>query len=453
MLSPFNGGKTGLGLLSRLAMLPPGSKMSDIDTVVQGLASQLKKRKRQRVWRLVIGCSCLIAAAYGYVRYKDATAPPPEPRFETARVEVRDIIEEVQSTGVVEPLNQVEVGSQVSGRVVSVDVDFNDQVKSGQLIAQIDPELFGAEVSQNHAQLSAAQAAIKSAEARRDASRVRVDRLKRLVAEQVASFGELEEATGELQVAEAEVGNAKAQIAQIQARLKSARTTLNYTKIYSPIDGVVINRQVEPGQTVAASFNTPVLFVIAQDLTKMRVVAEIDEADVGKVKEGMEAQITVDAFPDDRFKGKLTQIRFAPNNVDGVVTYAAVIAVDNPDGKLRPGMTATATVVTRQALKVPALRNASLRFEPAERPADESGAPPKSPAQMPEKRLERPGPGQGRVFLEGDGPKENPGTKTQLITVGITDGVWTEIKSGLESGAQVIIDEQAAEKKRGFRLF
>src|SRR5688572_29015822 len=126
MLSPFNGGKTGLGLLSRLAMLPPGSKMSDIDTVVQGLASQLKKRKRQRVWRLVIGCSCLIAAAYGYVRYKDATAPPPEPRFETARVEVRDIIEEVQSTGVVEPLNQVEVGSQVSGRVVSVDVDFND---------------------------------------------------------------------------------------------------------------------------------------------------------------------------------------------------------------------------------------------------------------------------------------------------------------------------------------
>src|SRR5690606_11323923 len=167
------------------------------------------------------------------------------------------------------------------------------------------------------------------------------------------------------------VGNAKAQIAQIQARLKSARTTLNYTKIYSPIDGVVIDRQVEPGQTVAASFNTPVLFVIAQDLTKMRVVAEIDEADVGKVKEGMEAQITVDAFPDDRFKGKLTQIRFAPNNVEGVVTYAAVIAVVNPDGKLRPGMTATATVVTRQALKVPALRNASLRFEPAERPAED----------------------------------------------------------------------------------
>lgn len=428
--------------------------MSDIDTVVQGLADQLKKRKRQRVWRMVLGCSLVLASVYGFVKYKETTAPPPVPRFETALVEVRDIVEEVQSTGVVEPVNQVDIGSQVSGRVVSVEVDFNDQVKSGQLLAQIDPELFGAEVSQNHAQLSAAQAAIKSAEARRDASRVRVDRLKRLVAGQVSSFGELEEATGELQIAEAEVGNSKAQIAQIQARLSSARTTLNYTKIYSPIDGVVINRQVEPGQTVAASFNTPVLFVIAQDLTKMRVVAEIDEADVGKVKEGMEAQITVDAFPEDRFKGKLTQIRFAPNNVDGVVTYAAVIAVDNPEGKLRPGMTATATVVTRQALGVPALRNASLRFEPAERPVGvDSSAPPKTPAQVPEKKIERPGPGQGRVFLEGGGPKVDPGTKTQLIDVGITDGVWTEIKSGLTSGAQVIIDEQTDEKKRGFRLF
>jgi len=429
--------------------------MSDIDTVVQGLAAELKKRKRRRLIRSALTVLTLAFAAVGYGYYKKVTAPAPTPRFETAAVEVRDIIEEVQSTGVVEPVNQVDIGAQVSGRVVTVEVDFNDQVTQGQLLAQIDPELFGAEVSQNHAQLTAAQAAIKSAEARRDAIAVRVDRLKRLVAEQVANVAELEEASGELVVAEAEVGNAKAQIAQIQARLSSARTTLNYTKIFSPINGVVINRQVEPGQTVASSFNTPVLFVIAQDLTKMRVVAEIDEADVGKVKEGMEAQITVDAFPEDRFKGTLTQIRFAPNTVDGVVTYAAVISVDNPDGKLRPGMTATATVVTRQALAVPAVRNAALRFEPAE-PAKPT--PETSKQEVPKKpeasaKAARPGPGQGRVFLQGNGPPPDPGAEATIVNIGITDGVWTEIKNGIAQGRQVIVDEQLDEKKRGFRLF
>src|SRR6186713_1210630 len=148
---------------------PPGETMSDIDTVVQGLATQLKRRKRQRLVRSLVGVGLLACSGAGFVYYKRVSAPPPEPRFETAAVEVRDIIEEAQSTGVVEPVNQVDIGAQVSGRVVSVEVDFNDQVKKGQLIAQIDPELFGAEVSQNHAQLSAAQAAIISAEARRNA--------------------------------------------------------------------------------------------------------------------------------------------------------------------------------------------------------------------------------------------------------------------------------------------
>lgn len=426
--------------------------MNDIDTVVQGLAAELKRRKRQQLLRIALTVGATVGAAGGYAYYRHVTAPPPQPRFMTSAVEVRDIIEEVQSTGVVEPLNQVDVGAQVSGRIVSVEVDYNSRVQAGQLLAQIDPQLFGAEVSQNHAQLNAAQAAIRSAEARRNALTVRVDRLKRLVGEQVASVGELEEASGELQVADAEVGTAKAQIAQIQARLSSARTTLDYTKIFSPIDGVVINRQVEPGQTVASSFNTPVLFVIAQDLTKMRVVAEIDEADVGKIKEGMMAHVTVDAFPDDRFAGILTQIRLAPNTVEGVVTYSAVITVDNPDDKLRPGMTATATVETRKATRVPAVRNAALRFEPAAaeaKPAQPSAAaPPKEPP--PRQRLEA---GQGRVFIQGNGPPPDPGATALLVDVGITDGVWTEIKSGLSAGGTVIVDEHTEEKKRGFRLF
>ncbi len=431
--------------------------MDDIDTVVQGLAAQLQKRKRTRVVRTLIGFSLLGAAAFGFAYYKKVTAPPPEPRFTTSSVQVRDIVEEVQSTGVVEPVTQVDVGAQVSGRVVSVEVDFNDQVKEGQLLAQIDPELFGAEVSQNHAQLKAAEAAITSAKARRDAISVRVNRLKRLVAENVASVAELENATGELQVAEAEVGTAQAQIAQIRARLSSARTTLNYTKIFSPIDGVVINRQVEPGQTVASSFNTPVLFVIAQDLTKMRVVAEIDEADVGKVKEEMKAQITVDAFPEDEFEGTVTQIRLAPNNVDGVVTYAAVIEVGNPDGKLRPGMTATATVITRKALGVLGVRNSALRFEPAAPEASEEKKPqsaqPGSKEPASPKKPIKAGPGQGRLFVEGEGPPENPGFSAKIVDIGITDGVWTEVKEGLAERAEVIVDEEVDKKKRGFRLF
>jgi HlyD family secretion protein len=425
--------------------------MSEIDTVVQGLAAQLKRRRRQRTLRALTLVGVVSCGAAGLIYYQRASAPPPPARFVTAAVETRSILEEVQSTGVVEPLNQVDIGAQVSGRIVSVDVDFNDRVKAGQLLAQIDPQLFGAEVSQNHAQLSAAQATIKSAEARRDAMKVRVDRLTRLVGDQVASMGELEEATGELQVAEAEVGSAKAQIAQIQARLSSARTTLNYTKIFSPIDGVVINRQVEPGQTVASSFNTPVLFVIAQDLTKMRVVAEIDEADVGKVKEGMEAQVTVDAFPEDQFKGMLTQIRLAPNNVEGVVTYAAVITVDNPEGKLRPGMTATTTVETRKVVDVAAVRNSALRFEPAAPPAQPGQA--ATPAVKDGGSSLRPEPGRGRVFLPGHGPVTDPGATAQLIDLGLTDGVWTEVKSGLVQGQQVIVDEHTDDKKRGFRLF
>lgn len=360
------------------------------------------------------------------------------------------MIEEVQSTGVVEPVNQVEIGAQVSGRVVSVDVDFNDQVEAGQQLAEIDPEIFGAEVTQQNAQLAAALAAVKSAEARRDAVKTRMDRLALLVKENVASLTELENAQGEYDVAVAEVGTAKAQIAQIRARLSSARATLGYTKIFSPIDGVVIDRQVEPGQTVASSFNTPVLFVIAKDLQRMRVLAEIDEADVGKVKEGMTAEVTVDAFPESKFEGKLTQIRLSPNNVEGVVTYSAVILVENEGGKLRPGMTATATVVTREARGVPALRNSALRFEPLPPPEEEGDKP--TAKKKKEKKL-KPGAGQGRVYLLGEGPPERPGSHAKLVDIGISDGVWTELRGGLAEKAEVIVDEKPSDEKKGFRLF
>lgn len=431
--------------------------MEDIRTVVQGLEEELSRRRRARGIRWLVTVLVVATVIGGFVLYKKKTAPPPEPQFVTAPVEVRDIVEEVQSTGVVEPVNQVEVGVQVSGRIVSVAVDFNDEVKAGQLLAEIDPELFGADVAQQNAQLLAAEAAVRSAEARQDAVETRLKRLKLLVSENIASLTELEQVQGEYDVAVAEVSTTRAQIAQIRARLSSARTTLKYTKIYSPIDGVVINRQVEPGQTVAASFNTPVLFLIARDLNQMRVLAEIDEADVGKVQEGMGAQVTVDAFPEEEFAGTLTQIRLSPNNVEGVVTYSAVILVENRDGKLRPGMTATAKVTTREARQVLAVRNSALRFEPlppvvpGERAP--SGAPPPSAKPPSTATLPRPARGQGRVFLVGRGPVEAPGFEAKLVDVGITDGVWSELRGGLAPGAQVIVDERPSGEKRGFRLF
>jgi HlyD family secretion protein len=205
---------------------------------------------------------------------------------------------------------------------------------------------------------------------------------------------------------------------------------------------------------VASSFNTPVLFVIARDLRQMRVLAEIDEADVGKVKEGMKADVTVDAFPGEKFEGDLTQIRLSPNNVEGVVTYAAVILVKNPENKLRPGMTATATVVTREARQVLAVKNSALRFEPLPPPAKPGE---ESPSSEPPGRKgppqKKPGPGEGLVFLLGKGPPEAPGSERKIVQTGISDGVWTELVGGLEKGASVIVDEKPQEEKKGFRLF
>lgn len=429
----------------------------DVDEIVRKLEADLRRETRRRRWRWVVAVGVLILAAAGGVAYQRATAPPPPARFTLGPSERRDVIEKVQSTGVVEPVNKVEIGSQVSGRVVTVHVDFNDPVSKGQLLAEIDPELFSAEVVQSRAQLDASQAALGRAKAARDAARLRRNRVRSLASEEAASAAELDQAQADLDIAEAEVTSAQAQISQLSARLNSASTTLKYTKIYSPIDGVVIDRRVEPGQTVAASFNTPVLFVIARDLTQMRVLAEIDEADVGKVAADMAVDVVVDAFPDHHFVGKLTQIRYSPTTVEGVVTYAAVVLVDNPEGKLRPGMTATATVETKAERGALVVRNAALRFEPLAKapPGQKPGAapsagPPIGAAPAPRVPL---GPGQGAVHLQLGGPPDDPKVERRVIDLGISDGVYTVVRSGLELGAPVIVDETATEVRRGFRLF
>jgi HlyD family secretion protein len=429
----------------------------DVDDIVRSLEADLAKERRRRRLRWALFIFLVLTCFAGSWAYRRATEPAPEARFTLAPPAHRDVIEKVQSTGIVEPVNKVEIGSQVSGRVVSVKVDFNDRALKGQLLAEIDPELFSAEVVQSKAQLDASRAALGRAQATRDAARIRRDRVRSLAAEAAASAAELDQAQADLDIAEAEVTSAAAQIAQLSARLNSASATLKYTKIYSPIDGVVIDRRVEPGQTVAASFNTPVLFVIARDLTQMRVLAEIDEADVGKVEAGMAVDVVVDAFPDHHFTGKLTQIRYSPTTVEGVVTYAAVVLVDNPEAKLRPGMTATATVETSAERGALAVRNAALRFEPlgpddaaaAGKPGATAPAGTGEPKPLP-KAL---GPGQGAVYVQLGGTPDNPRIERRVIQIGISDGVYTVVKGGLEAGAAVIVDEKVSETKRGFRLF
>lgn len=360
-----------------------------------------------------------------------------------------DVFETIQSTGVVKPLTEVKVGAQVSGRVARVVVDFNSQVKRGDLLAEIDPMLLGAQVQQQRAQLAAQQAMKAGAEARVQTAKINLERLKQLRAENLVNQSDLDQAQGQLDVAKAEVAQIKAQIAATSASVSAAGANLSFTKIYAPIDGVVTDRQIDEGQTVAASFQTPTLFVIAEDLRKMRVYADVDEADVGKLTEGMDAETQVDAFPGERFKGNVGQVRFSPNSVQGVVTYTAVIEVNNPERKLRPGMTATVTVHTKEARDVQQLPNAALRFKPS----PEKGPDGKPIPSPPEKPLE---PGTGRIFLVVDASPGHEKVEPRIVKIGVTDGVHTALLEPLDANLKVVIDEtddKDAKKRGGPRIF
>lgn len=397
---------------------------------------------RRLAW--LVGIVALVGAGVGY-RIK--TRPPPPSKYVTAALTEGDVAETVQSTGAVQPLTQVQVGAQVSGRIAKVFVDFNSVVKQGDVLAEIDPTLFGATVEQNRAQAAAAQAQVGRAEAALAAAQVALDRAEKLRAENLSSQADVDQARGQRDVAQSEVAAAKATIIQTRAALSFARTNLAYTRIYAPIDGVVVSRNIDPGQTVAASFQAPVLFVIAQDLRKMRVLADVDEADVGKLKEGMIADATVDAFPGENFRGQVIQVRYNPNTVQGVVTYSAVIDVDNEDGKLRPGMTATVTVKTREAKGVVRVANSALRFRPSP-PLGADGKPQPTPPEPPL------GKGKGRVWLVSDPTPGKEKVEPKIVEVGITDGVTTELKEGLAKDAKVVVDEvDSGDKKKGMRVF
>ena len=449
--------------------------MADTSAVTEELRRALAAEEGGRRWvrrgAIAGGLALVIGAG---ILWRAKHQPPPPAKFITAQLATGDIAEKVQATGAVQPLLQVNVGAQVNGRVTRVLVDFNSLVHKGDVLAEIDPSIYGTQVSAQQSQLLAqragleqaraasevARAQAETAKANFETARVAFDRIKRLFEQNLASKGDLDAAKGAFDAAKANydaaranfdatsagITSAQAGIGAQQAQLNQTTTNLGYTKIYAPVDGVVVTRSIDPGATVVASFQAPVLFVIAQDLKKMRVLADVDEADVGKLKDNMEADAVVDAFPGESFHGIVQQVRFSPNNVQGVVTYSAVIEVQNPEEKLRPGMTATVTIKTREVKGALRLPNAALRYKPS--PA--MGSDGKPVIQAPEPA---PPKGQGRVYLLTSDKPGDEKDEQKLVPIGITDGLFTELLPGpITAGAKVVTDEnetEADKKKKG----
>jgi HlyD family secretion protein len=315
----------------------------------------------------------LVAAVAGTYVYRSRGAEDADGRYATTPVERGDVVATVTATGTVNPVKTVQVGTYVSGPIIAVDVDYNSRVAEGQRVALIDPAPFRVKVQRAEANLETAEARVRKARADLELKRLTLDRNRRLHGrDSIVSQNELDTATSSFDQAAAQLALEQAGVKQAAAELEEARINLAYTEIRSPVDGVVVSRSVDVGQTVAASFQTPTLFQIAQDLTKMQVNASVSEADIGAVREGQTATFRVDAYPARTFEGTVVQVRSAPVTVQNVVTYDVVVAVDNGDLALRPGMTAAAAILTARAEDVLRVPVRALTFAPG--PAAEGSA-------------------------------------------------------------------------------
>ncbi|KJU83286.1 hemolysin D [Candidatus Magnetobacterium bavaricum] len=367
------------------------------------------------------------------------------PRFRTEKLTRGDITSTVTSSGTLNAVTMVNVGTQVSGIIQALYVDFNSPVKKGQLIARIDPALFVSQVDQARANLYVSQANLKKAEATLLDTKRTLGRNDELLKRDLIAQAARDTAATNYDTAAAQVDAAKAQIAQSQAALAVSETNLRYTKIVSPVDGTVVSRTVDVGQTVAASFQTPTLFSIAQDLTKMQIDTNVAEADIGRVEVGQDVDFSVDAYPDVTFKGSVVQVRNAPIVVQNVVTYDVVVRVENPDFKLKPGMTANVSIVISRKQDVLKLPNAALRFKPPDRGKTS---------------------GEKKILDQKHGKKKDSGVwinegntpKRIAIDTGINDGAYTELISGdLVEGQELIVESLDKSKTKpasgGPRMF
>lgn len=374
--------------------------------------------KNKRAWAAAaIITACLVPALFWLFLRTGTTTP----QFRTEQVSRGGVTAAVTATGTVNAVTAVQVGTQVSGTIREIYVDFNSLVKKGQLIAQLDPEMFQAQVEQARANVLKAEAQA------RDAERA-LGRNRELFARDMV-------ARSDVDTAETNHDGAQAQLAQANAAHRVAETNLRYTRVLSPVDGIVISRNVDVGQTVAASFQTPTLFTIARDLTRMQINTNVAEADIGAIKNGQDVEFTVDAYPESVFHGSVRQIRRAPITVQNVVTYDVVVQCANSDLRLMPGMTANVSIVLSRKQDVLRIPNRALRYRP-------------------EKTMERPGPpakGPTVWVIEKNGEKAVP------VTLGVSDGTYTELVGGELTENQELIVENLARKQarpgRGPRMF
>jgi HlyD family secretion protein len=334
----------------------------------------MSEHRPARAWRrvlLAVGAALLLAV--GAWAYRQRHAEPAEEPYVSAVLERGPVTAVVTATGVVEPVSTVQVGTYVSGPILAIDVDFNSPVRKGQRVAKIDPAPFQVRVRRSEAGLATATARVTRARADLKLKTLTLQRSRELRGTNILAESELDQAQSAYDQARAELAVEQANVQQAEAELQEARIQLAYTDITSPVDGVVVSRTVDVGQTVAAAFQTPTLFQIAQDLTKMQVSASVSESDIGAVREGQPATFTVDAYPGRSFAGRVTQVRNAPTTVQNVVTYDVVISVDNPDLALKPGMTASVRVETAHVDDAVRLPLRALTFVPPQdtaRPRD-----------------------------------------------------------------------------------
>ncbi len=285
-------------------------------------------------------------------------------KYDTQKVERRTITQVVEASGTINPVNTFSVGSTVSGLVTGVYADYNSPVKKGQLLAIIDPRTFQETVNQNYANLQAARANLRDMQSNADMDLKTLNRYRNLYKRNFVPKSELDQAESNYISSRARVASAKDEIARAQSQYKNAVINLGFTKIISPVDGVIISKKIEEGQPVAASFQAPEHFVIAQDLKKMQIEVNVSEADIGSVKEGQEAEFTLDGYPDTIFKGYVKQVRLSPTTVSNVVTYTVIVSVDNDDLKLKPGMTANVSIITARHKNALCVPNFALKFTP-----------------------------------------------------------------------------------------
>ena len=310
---------------------------------------------------IVVAVAVLGGGAYGYYRYTQKAVPPV---ISTARVSRGDIAETVGATGALQAVTTVQVGTQVSGTIQELNADFNSLVRKGQVLARLDPSLIQSQIEQARANLIRAEADLERLRVALDDARTKLARARELSAKKLIAQTELEAAEVNVRSSEAQLRSQEAGVTQSQASLRQNQVNLAHTVIESPIDGLVISRNVDVGQTVAASMSAPTLFVLAADLTKMQVLASLDESDVGRIRPGQVVRFRVDAFPTEEFVGSVTQVRLQPTTVQNVVTYQTVIDVPNPALKLKPGMTANVNIEIARRTDVIRVPNTALRFRP-----------------------------------------------------------------------------------------